>query len=137
MSQIESVAVEIRDISKESLSFEMHKEDDFGAVLIRYMSEQKLTVTNLSDRTGISKNTIIDYRTGNHVPKDIHKLVALCIGLQINECRAEYLISLAHMSLGYDIQGNAYRLLISLAFFSGMTIDQGNIILSSLDLPKL
>jgi len=58
-------------------------------------------------------------------------------GADTREHRAEYLIGLAHMSIGYDIQGMAFRMLISLAFLSGITVCQGNRILDNLDLPKL
>ena len=129
--------IEIREITKKSLEFEISKDDNFTSVLNRYMMEQNITIAVLSARTGINKNTLIDYRAGNHIPNDIHKLIALCIGLQINEHRAEYLISLAHMSIGYDIQGMAFRMLISLAFLSGITVCQGKRILDNLDLPKL
>ena len=113
---MERVCVEVQEITKESLKFEILQGDDFCSVLNRYMSEQKLTVNMLSFRSGICKNAIIDYRVGKHLPKDIHKAVALCMGLQINLHRAEYLINLAHMSIGYDAQGIAYRTLICLAF---------------------
>lgn len=129
--------IEIREITKQSLEFEIKKEDNFSSVLNRYMAEQNISIAILSARTGINKNTLIDYRAGNHIPNDIHKLVALCIGLQINEHRAEYLISLAHMSIGYDVQGMAFRMLISLAFLTGITVCQGNMILDNLDLPTL
>ena len=134
---MERVCVEVQEITKESLTFEIFPGDDFCSVLNRYMSEQKLTVNMLSLRSGICKNTIIDYRVGKHFPKDICKAVALCMGLQINVHRAEYLISLAHMSIGYDTQGMAYRTLICLAFSTGLTVSQGNLILSNLDLPTL
>lgn len=115
----------------------MKKDDDFGTVLNRYMSEQKITVAALSVRTGISQNVIIGYRSGDHIPNDIHKLVALCIGLQINEYRAEYLMNLAHMSFGYDSQGVIYKMLISLAFFVGLSVSQVNEILSNYGLQEL
>ena len=101
---MERVCVEVQEITKESLKFEILQGDDFCSVLNRYMSEQKLTVNMLSFQSGICKNAIIDYRVGKHLPKDIHKAVALCMGLQINLHRAEYLINLAHMSIGCDAQ---------------------------------
>lgn len=131
------VLVEIQNVTRESLSFEIRPGDSFSSVLNRYMSESQLTVSKLSARSGICQNAITEYRMGKHIPKDIHRVVALCIGLQINEHRAEYLINLAHFSIGYDTQGMAYRMLISLAFSTGLTISQGNEILSDLDLPKL
>ena len=134
---MERVCVEVQEITKESLKFEILQGDDFCSVLNRYMSEQKLTVNMLSLQSGICKNAIIDYRVGKHLPKDIHKAVALCMGLQINLHRAEYLINLAHMSIGCDAQGIAYRTLICLAFSTGLTVIQGNMILSALDLPTL
>ena len=134
---MERVCVEVQEITKESLKFEIRQGDDFCSVLNRYMSEQTLTVNMLSLQSGICKNAIIDYRVGKHLPKDIHKAVALCMGLQINLHRAEYLINLAHMSIGYDAQGIAYRTLICLAFSTGLTVSQGNMILSALDLPTI
>lgn len=134
---MDRVLVEIQNVTKESLAFEIRQDDDFHSVLKRYMSESQLTVSSLSARSGICQNAITEYRMGKHVPKDIHRAVALCIGLQINEHRAEYLMKLAHLSMGYDTQGMAYRMLICLAFSTGLTISQGNVILSNLDLPKL
>ena len=41
---MERVCVEVQEITKESLKFEILQGDDFCSVLNRYMSEQKLTV---------------------------------------------------------------------------------------------
>ena len=75
---MERVCVEVQEITKESLKFEILQGDDFCSVLNRYMSEQKLTVNMLSFQSGVGKDAIIDYRVGNHVPKVIYIMLLLC-----------------------------------------------------------
>ena len=65
--------IEIRDITKQSLEFEIKKEDNFSSVLNRYMAEQNISIAILSARTGINKNTLIDYRAGNHICQKYEK----------------------------------------------------------------
>ena len=73
-----------------------------------------------------------DVDTASKAPKVVDE-----DGKETHPVRAEYLINLAHMSIGYDAQGIAYRTLICLAFSTGLTVSQGNMILSALDLPTL
>lgn len=122
----------IKELSEEAFDFEMYSDDDFGNVLRKYMSEQNLTVNDLAKNSGLSINSVVKYRAG-HAPKDYIILVMLCIGLQVNNSKAEYLFNLAHFSLGTDRCSMVYRLLINLAFVSGITIVECNEYLKKMD----
>lgn len=137
MNVISHLTVKIKDIPVESLLFEIHKEDSFSTVLKKYMIEQNISTSILSMRTGINKNTLNDYRRGTHIPSDFKFIILICIGLQISERKAEYLMSLANMALGEDFRGMVYRMIINLSFYAGITVDQGNVILAKYNLPCL
>ena len=126
----------IIELSREAFSFEMYSDDNFGMVLKKYMVEQNLSVSDLARKSGLSFNTIVKYRAG-HIPKDYIVLVMLCIGLQINFSKAEYLFKLAHISLGTDRCSLVYQLLINLGFVSDITIEECNEFLLKYGFPKL
>ena len=84
------------------------------------MEEQKLSVTGLARKSGLSFNSIVRYRAG-HIPNDYIIVVMLCIGLKINISKAEYLFRLALFSLGTDKCSLVYRLLINLSFVIKLT----------------
>ena len=123
-------------LSQEAFNFEMKSDGDFGSVLKKYMEEQKLSVNELAKKSGLSPNAVIKYRSG-HIPSDYIVLVMLCIGLKINYSKAEYLFSLAHLTLGSDKKSLVYKLLINLSFASDITIEQCNDYLIRLGFPKL
>lgn len=133
---MEKNSFRIRDIPIKSFMFETNSNDDFGTVLKRYMDEENVSVRNLALRTGISFNSLVKYRSG-HIPKDYQIIVMLCIGLKINQKRAEYLFKLAHLSLGDDVTSMIYRMLISLSFVSEITIEECKSILSQYGLQEL
>lgn len=124
----------VMKLSQEAFGFEMKSDDDFANVLRRYMEEQKMSVNDLAKNSGLSRGTVIRYRSG-HLPNDYIVLVMLCIGLKINFSKAEYLFQLAHFSLGTDKKSRVYKLLINLSFASDITIDECNDYLKQLGFP--
>ena len=128
--------LKLTELSPDAFSFEMHTEDNFGIVLQKYMEEQKLSVTGLARKSGLSFNSIVRYRAG-HIPNDYIVVVMLCIGLKINISKAEYLFRLAHFSLGTDKCSLVYRLLINLSFVSDITIEYCNDFLVQNGFPSL
>ncbi|MCI7766873.1 MAG: hypothetical protein MSJ26_02680 [Oscillospiraceae bacterium] len=57
--------LQLTELSSDAFSFEMHSEDSFGIVLQKYMEEQKLSVTGLARKSGLSFNSIVRYRAGH------------------------------------------------------------------------
>lgn len=50
--------LQLTELPPNAFSFEMHSEDNFGIVLQKYMEEQKLSVTGLARKSGLSFKAI-------------------------------------------------------------------------------
>lgn len=59
------------------------RESTAGDVLKSLMKACNITIEELCHRTGISKDTISDYRNGNTKDVDIKSLIAICLGMKL------------------------------------------------------
>lgn len=109
--------------------------DEFPLTLIYHMDRKKVTVENMSARSGLSSTTIKNYRSGKKKP-DIDNLMAVFIGLNLPENYCNHLLETLNMTLPEkNMKQKAYRFLIR--EHSDGTLEQWNTILDQFDLPHI
>ena len=89
---------------------------DFGAALILLMDERRITVEQLAETSGLSEKTISRLRSGGNNPS-LPTVIAICIGLSLDNYMGEQLVNVAGYSLGGRAVDRAYSFLLGMACF--------------------
>lgn len=121
-NKVQSRALEIVEYYKE------HKPYTFGQALCMCMEQVKITVANLSARTGISERQI--GRMRNDEAKDVcfRTIIALCVALNLVSETAERLLNLKRYTLNCD---EPYVQICKMFLEVSITVEDCNEILKS------
>lgn len=114
--------------------YKEHKPYTFGQALCMCMEKGKVTVANLSERTGISERQI--GRMRNDETKDIcfRTIIALCVALNLVSETAEKLLNLKRYTLNCD---DAYVQVCKMFLDVSITVLDCNEMLKSFGLEPL
>lgn len=99
--------------------------DNFGIVLLRYMSERNINSDELAEAISVDKSTIFRYRK-NEIKPTLKCLMKICIALRLYKERSDYLFELRGIVLGHDRPHLLYKAILSDVFLSSRTIDDYN-----------
>lgn len=99
--------------------------DNFGIVLLRYMSERNINSDELAEAISVDKSTIFRYRK-NEIKPTLKCLMKICIALRLYRERSDYLFELRGIVLGHDRTHLLYKAILSDVFLSSRTIDDYN-----------
>lgn len=99
--------------------------DNFGIVLLRYMSERNINSDELAEAISVDKSTIFRYRK-NEIKPTLKCLMKICIALRLYKERSDYLFELRGIVLGYDRTHLLYKAILSDVFLSSRTIEDYN-----------
>lgn len=99
--------------------------DNFGIVLLRYMSERNINSDELAEAISVDKSTIFRYRK-NEIKPSLKGLMKICIALRLYKERSDYLFELRGIVLGHDRTHLLYKAILSDVFLSSRTIDDYN-----------
>lgn len=125
---IQSCALEIVEYYKG------HKPYTFGQALCTCMEEVKITVANLSARTGISERQIGRMRNDKVKDIEFRTIIAVCIGLNVVTETAERLLNLKRYTLNCD---EPYVQVCKMFLGVRSTVEECNEILKSLGFEPL
>ena len=69
----------------------------FADLLIQYMKQSHMTIGNLVEDTGITENTIKNYRAGKTAPT-LEYLISICVALGLSSRMSWRLLKAAHIT---------------------------------------
>ncbi len=109
--------------------------DEFTEALIYHMKRKKVTVEQLSLNSKLSTTTIKKYRAGTSKP-DIDNMMAIFIGLNLQEKYCDHMLDICDMSLkDKNLKQKVYRMLIR--EHSDGNIEQWNVYLTEFGLDTI
>ncbi len=111
-------------------------DDNINEALIRCIESSGMSMAQFCKVTGIAQTSIVRYRQKTAVPT-LETIVTVCIALRTNVFQALYLISIAGYNIFYSEEKKVYLLLIMLSWCFGISIDEANDILISLNMKPL
>lgn len=89
---------------------------NFSEAMTYYMDELGVTVESLAEETGLSEKTIQRLRNNPDVQPSLETVIAVCIGLHLDQYCGDMLLHLAGYTLTNKKRDRIYRVLISFAF---------------------
>lgn len=105
----------------------------FAETLTYHMDRKKITIDELSERSGLSDTTIKNYRNGSSQPP-IENVMAICIGLNLPKTYSNHLLETCSFTLGKSRRDRAYRFCLD---YDDGTIVQWNKILDEFGVPNI
>lgn len=123
-------------ICKDDLAFMENENNSIGDFILHSKEKSGITVSELSQKTGISESSINRHITNKTAP-DLEMIVAYCIIFRINMFQSLYLIYKAGYNLFSSDERKAYLVIIVLSYYFGLTIEQANEILKCLDVEPI
>lgn len=136
---VESIALEIKRY-KEAFAAEeevlKNTPDNFRDALVYHMDRKHITLDVMAERSGLSRTTIVNYRSGKRQSPNLENMMALFIGLNLSEKMCDQLLDLSDMSMNEKTtRHKVYRMLIR--EHSDGTLEQWNMYLREFGLVEI